>query len=155
MNAVRTGGCQCGSVRFRAESLRDNSHVCHCRMCQKAYGNFLSALVGVPLTDFAWTRGRPSVFSSSQGIERGFCDRCGTPLSFFRHGGEHISLSIGAFDDPSSIPLEFELGIESRLPQVDQLASLPNFGSSEEDDPEGAQLARATSNQHPDHDTIR
>jgi hypothetical protein len=124
-------------------------------MCQKAYGNFFSALVGVPLTDLEWTRGRPTVFSSSQGIERGFCERCGTPLSFFRAGGEHISLSIGAFDDPSSIPLEFELGIESRLPQVDQLASLPNFGSSEEDDPEGAQLARATSNQHPDHDTIR
>ncbi|WP_429910839.1 GFA family protein [Glycocaulis sp.] len=153
MGTVRTGGCQCGAVRFRAASIRDNAHVCHCRMCQKAYGNFFSALVGVPLTDFEWTRGKPSVFSSSEGIERGFCAACGTPMSFFREGNAHISLSIGAFDDPASVPLDFELGIEGRLPQVDQLASLPNFGSTEEDDPEGAELARQSSHQHPDHDT--
>lgn len=54
MGGARSGGCQCGRVRFRASALKENSHVCHCRMCQKATGNFFAALVGVPYTDFSW-----------------------------------------------------------------------------------------------------
>ncbi len=33
-----TGGCQCGAVRFRAAHL-GRASLCHCRMCQKAFGN--------------------------------------------------------------------------------------------------------------------
>jgi hypothetical protein len=121
-------------------------------MCQKAYGNFFAPLVGVYWDDFEWTRGEPAVFVSSQGIKRGFCRECGTPLFFLREGGEHISMSIGAFDDPAGIPLAFELSMESKLPQLVQMADLPNFGTTEEDDPEGAAFAKATNRQHPDHD---
>ncbi len=148
-----TGGCQCGAVRFRATALRDNAHVCHCRMCQKAAGNFFIALVGVPHAAFAWTRGVPSAFASSDKVKRGFCSMCGTPL-FFQHAeNEHISLTIGAFDDPGQVPLQFQLGMESRLPQVDQLSDLQDFGTTEEDDPEGAAAAHASNHQHPDHET--
>ena len=148
-----TGGCQCGAVRYEARSLKDNPHVCHCRMCQKASGNFFSALVGVPLGDFSWTRGTPGVFRSSEHVERGFCGNCGTPL-FFRHAhNQHISMTIGSFDRPEAIPLAFQLGMESRLPQVDQLASLKDYGATEDVDPDGAAAIRMTSRQHPDHDT--
>ena len=40
-----SGGCQCGAVRFHATELRDNPHLCYCRMCQKAFGGFFGALV--------------------------------------------------------------------------------------------------------------
>jgi hypothetical protein len=148
-----SGGCQCGAVRFHAKSLRDNPHVCHCRMCQKASGNFFAALVGVPLVDLTWTRGKPARFSSSEGIDRGFCSACGTPLFFQRLSGENISISIAVFDTPNLIPLAFELGNEGRMPQLMQLGNVPAYGSSEEDDPEGASLALGTNRQHPDHDT--
>lgn len=65
-----------------------------------------------------------------------------------------ISMSIGAFDQPNDIELAFELGIEGKVPQLAQLGSLENFGTTEEDDPEGSQQARETSNQHPDYDTV-
>ncbi len=149
---MMTGGCQCGAVRFRAERLMDNPHVCHCRMCQKASGNLFIAIVGVKKVDLTWTRGQASVFESSEGIERGFCRDCGTPLFFHRTSGAHVSLTIGAFDTPSAIPLEFQWGTEGRLPQVDQLANLEAY-FSEKDDPEGASLALASNHQHPDHDT--
>jgi hypothetical protein len=155
MPAPFSGGCQCGAVRFRAAALSDNPHVCHCRMCQKASGNLFGARVGVLVRDLSWTRGEPARFHSSAGHARGFCRDCGTPLFFHTEGGERISLSIGAFDRPAEIPLAFELGIESRLPQVAQLPRLPNFSTTEEDDPEGAADIRRTSRQHPDHDTDR
>jgi hypothetical protein len=146
------GGCQCGALRFRAERLMDNPHVCHCRMCQKATGNFFATLVGVKKTDLTWTRGQAAVFHSSDGIGRGFCRDCGTPLFFLREAGGHVSMSIGAFDKPAAIPLEFEWGIEGRLPQIAQLGHVEGY-VSEVDDADGAAKARATNHQHPDHDT--
>ncbi len=32
----RSGGCQCGAVRYRAKGELGYPHLCHCRMCQKA-----------------------------------------------------------------------------------------------------------------------
>lgn len=152
MTKPKTGGCQCGAVRFSATDLR-NAHVCHCRMCQKAAGNFFAALVGVPLSSLTWTRGEPSVFNSSEKVERGFCDQCGTPLFFRNTTAEHLCLTIGAFDEPREIPLEYQWGIEGRLPQVDQLSGLKDFGTSEEADPDSAPKIKQSNRQHPDHET--
>ncbi len=74
-----TGGCQCGAVRYRIEKL-GRATICHCRMCQKAFGAFYGPLVtGHGLT---FTRGEPSWFRSSNKVRRGFCGACGTPLIY-------------------------------------------------------------------------
>ncbi len=150
---IRTGGCQCGAVRFRAESLLDNPHVCHCRMCQKATGGFFAALVGVPDSDLAWTRGEPAVFRSSEHVERGFCRDCGTPLFYHDVNGRHHSLTIASFDDPAAIPLVFESGLATRLPQVAQLGHVP-VEDFESDSPDWAAAIAATTRQHPDYETF-
>lgn len=150
MSQILTGGCQCGAIRFRALSLVDNAHVCHCRMCQKATGGFFAALVGVPKEDLDWTRAKPATFESSDGVERGFCPDCGTPLFYHDRQSPHVSLGIATFDTPDAIPIKAEYGIESRLPQVAQLGHLPAF----ETDPDLARRCTATSNQHPDYETF-
>jgi hypothetical protein len=127
---LRSGGCQCGAVRYLASAILDNPHLCHCRMCQRASGNLFAALVGVPDDMLTW-RGSPSVFESSEGIERGFCRDCGTPLFYRRAAGAHTSLMIGTFDDPTSIPLYYEFGIESRLPQIDRIGHVEQYASDE------------------------
>ncbi len=100
-----TGGCQCGAVRYRSTALMDNSHICHCRMCQKAVGEFLrGALVGAPNDELVWTRGAPAAFASSDLAERGFCAACGTPLFYRSIGGTRTGLTIGSLDDPSGRP---------------------------------------------------
>src|SRR5690606_35636756 len=92
---VMTGGCQCGAVRYALYAEPSGPHICHCRMCQKAFGSYFAPLAGVALADFAWTRGRPRVFNSSSVVERGFCGDCGTPLSFRYTDGERIAISLG------------------------------------------------------------
>src|SRR4051794_4796234 len=95
-----SGGCQCGAVRFTAEAL-GRASICHCRMCQKAFGSFFGPLVSAP--NLKWTRGAPKYFASSNRVRRGFCEACGTPLTFEPDQGPP-EVAIGAFDAPADIP---------------------------------------------------
>ncbi|WP_042674698.1 GFA family protein, partial [Xanthomonas citri] len=76
-----SGGCQCGAVRFHVRGALADASICHCRMCQKAFGAYYAPLVSVRGTEFRWTRGEPKRFASSTVVQRGFCADCGTPLT--------------------------------------------------------------------------
>ncbi len=124
--AVATGGCQCGAVRFALYAAPQNVHVCHCRMCQRATGGLFAALAGAARADFAWTRGTPAFFSSSNPARRGFCAQCGTPLSFaYERPEARIYVTIGSLDAAAGVPIVRQYGIESRLPWVQFCDSVP------------------------------
>ena len=148
-----TGGCQCGAVRYRVEGTVVDAGVCHCRMCQKAFGAFYAPLVGGPRDTFMVTRGEIALFRSSDLVERGFCRDCGTPLSFADIGGRHISVSIGSLDDPEAFPPIDQHGTDSRMSWANGLGSLPDVPTIEERHPQSAAAIRASNHQHPDHDT--
>ncbi len=149
---ARSGGCQCGAIRFHATELRDNPHVCYCRMCQKAMGNLFAALVGVRHHHLTWTRGEPAEFMSSDLAARGYCRDCGTPLYYRAIGGEHLSMSIGAFDEPQTIPILYQFGIEGRHPALLHLAAIEEVGTTETNMPDEVGPIRDTNHQHPDRD---
>ncbi|MGV1770435.1 GFA family protein [Agrobacterium vitis] len=147
---VYTGGCQCGAIRFRVEGVLKDSSICHCRMCQKAFGAYYAPLVSTRGAQLNWTRGVIKHFQSSNMVKRGFCDACGTPLTYDAPDG--VAVSAGAFDDPSILPPTIQYGIESKVGFVDKLHELPNR-NTEEDLQSAAFLAQLISYQHPDHDT--
>jgi hypothetical protein len=149
-STIHTGGCQCGAVRFRVEGDLSDSSICHCRMCQKAFGGYYAPLVSSRKAVLTWTRGTPKTFQSSNFVKRGFCADCGTPLTYEAPDG--VALAAGAFDDPAALPPTKQFGIEAKLPFADGLHLLP--GHPTEDDLEDAPfLADLVSYQHPDHDT--
>ncbi|RYF06583.1 MAG: GFA family protein, partial [Oxalobacteraceae bacterium] len=92
---TNTGGCQCGAVRFWVKGELGEASICHCRMCQKATGGLFGPYIGAPFDAVEWTRGRPRYFQSSNKVWRGFCGKCGTPLTF-EYGEGHISFALGA-----------------------------------------------------------
>lgn len=69
---IYTGGCQCGAVRFRVDGAMGSASICHCRMCQKAFGNFYAPLVSVSDAKLEWTRNEPKRFRSSNHVQRAF-----------------------------------------------------------------------------------
>jgi hypothetical protein len=95
-------------------------------MCQRATGGLFAALAGGQPDNFAWTRGTPSFFPSSNLAQRGFCEKCGTPLSFqYEYEGAHVYTTIGSLDDPSNAPIVKQYGVESRLPWVQFCDDVP------------------------------
>jgi hypothetical protein len=120
-----TGGCQCGAVRYALHSAPTHASICHCRMCQKAFGNYFAPLTGVPPKDLTWTRGAPGIFKSSQAVERGFCRDCGTPLTYRVVERDRICVSIGSLDEPARVRPEVQYGAESMLSVFPELHTLP------------------------------
>jgi len=146
-NPSNTGGCQCGAVRYRAKSL-GRATICHCRMCQKAFGGFYGPLVtGLGVE---WTRGVPAIYASSNKIKRGFCANCGTPLTY-DWGGE-VEISIGSLDEPEKATPLLQVNINDKLSFVDGLHNLPIRDLSKEQ-AESDFMDTIISNQHPDCDT--
>ncbi len=144
-----TGGCQCGAVRFAVSGELGRASICHCRMCQKAFGAFYGPLVAAP--GIAWTRGAPAHFQSSNRARRGFCRECGTPLTFEPDDGP-VEVAIGAFDDPARIQPTIQHATDDRLPWLSDLDSLPVRGA-EEAAQVGPYYASIRSLQHPDKET--
>ncbi len=142
-----TGGCQCGSVRYAMKKL-GRATICHCRMCQKAFGSFYGPLVTA--LGLEWTRGKPALYASSNKINRGFCADCGTPLTY--DWGGDIEIAIGSMDNPELAAPVLQVNPNDKLPFVDALHKLPvrDFNAQE-----GTSeiMASIISNQHPDHDT--
>jgi len=147
---VMTGGCQCGAVRYALMSEPTHTSICHCRMCQKAFGNYFSALTGVPVGDLVWTKNEPGIFKSSEIVERGFCRDCGTPLTYRQIETDRICISVGSLDHPERVMPEIQYGIESKQPAFDRLHMLPSVTTEDDTPPEV--LTKMKSRQHPDHD---
>lgn len=116
MKTSYDGGCQCGAVRFAGKGEPEFISNCHCVSCRKATGAAFSTWVGFKSDNAEWTKGEPSFFASSPGVERGYCKSCGTPLSYAsdRWPGE-LHFLIGALDDPEGVEPRTEAFPEDAL----------------------------------------
>ena len=110
-----TGGCLCGAVRYESSEPPVDVAYCHCRKCQRAYGNPFGVFAFISAAAFKITRGEPKYSRSSAWAERGFCADCGTPL-VFRDSTQNIGLLISTLDHPADWPPTLcHSGMESRI----------------------------------------
>jgi hypothetical protein len=114
-SAPLTGGCLCGAVRFEARPNDRNGYYCHCRMCQLAFGNTRATFFNLPKDRVRWTAAEPTWYTSSKIAVRGFCGRCGTPLTFAFNHSKNMDLSVGSLDDPSAVKPTSHSAVESRI----------------------------------------
>ena len=129
----KTGGCQCGKVRYTVQVDPAEAYLCHCKMCQRATGGFAAAFVGVKQADVAWN-GEPDWFESSPIARRPFCARCGTPIGFrFAEGTSNMDLTVGSFDDPADFKPKHHFGAESIHEAWLDTSALPRIKTSDYD----------------------
>ena len=111
------GGCLCGAVRYRASGAPRANALCHCKTCRHASGAPSVAWTVFAAEDFAFTAAAPSVHRSSPDVERTFCGRCGTPLTYQRspHRGT-IDVTTISLDHPEQFAPTKEIWITHRVP---------------------------------------
>ncbi len=123
-----TGGCLCGEVRYQAKGVALWVVHCHCRWCQQASGAAFLTYVGFGTDDLEWVKGAPTIFRSSAQVERGFCARCGSTLSFARPGRGNIDVCVGTLDNPHDIEPEEHIFTDHQLAWLHIEDDLPRHG---------------------------
>ncbi|KAF3911470.1 hypothetical protein ABW20_dc0106093 [Dactylellina cionopaga] len=84
-----SGGCLCKAVRYSISFPEGSwppqkNNICHCTQCRKATGALMSHIFTVSPQQITWTCEDRSFreYSSSTGVFRGFCQTCGSTLSW-------------------------------------------------------------------------
>lgn len=129
----KSGGCQCGKVRYTADVDMGEAYLCHCKMCQKATGGVAAAFVSTQQAAVEW-KGEPAWYKSSPIAERPFCPHCGTPLGFrYIEGTTKMDLTVGSFDDSSAFLPKHHFGVEGLHEAWLDTSKLPRMKSSDYD----------------------
>ncbi|GLQ09372.1 hypothetical protein GCM10007913_13040 [Devosia yakushimensis] len=91
LEAVRTGGCLCGAVRYEVRGEPYIAGLCHCKTCRKLIGSSFSATAN-------WHQSQFSMSGTVETYERRqFCPKCGARLFFLFEGGAEVFL--GTLDE--------------------------------------------------------
>jgi hypothetical protein len=125
-----TGGCACGRIRYSASIENDDAYLCHCRMCQRATGNVSIAFKNVAKAAVRWER-EPDFYVSSPIARRGYCNACGTSLTFEFPESDKMDLTIGSFDEPGRFVPKHHFGAESMHEAWLNTADLPKYKTTD------------------------
>jgi hypothetical protein len=136
MSQRLAGSCLCGSIHYLVRGQPIFITHCHCRSCRKASGAAFLTWFTVRMSEVEW-RGDPlAIYRSSAAVERGFCVRCGTTLTY-RHESDpaEIDITLASLDQPEALWPEHHTWWESRLSwaEPDVLGSLPTYARSAEE----------------------
>ena len=125
-----TGGCMCGAVRYGAPEAHAVVY-CHCRHCRAHTGAPAVCLAGYTKDEIEWSGDERQIYNSSPGIKRGFCGKCGTPLTWEGHveelGGDLIEVFVGTTDDPNTLVPQFHIWMDERIEWYDIVDQLPRY----------------------------
>ncbi|MCL1139788.1 GFA family protein [Shewanella pneumatophori] len=111
-----SGSCLCGKVQYQISGEPFDADYCHCRQCQKSTGSVVGAWMDSKCSQTEWITPPPKEFASSEHVRRGFCDHCGSQLSFrdLRYP-EYLTLSISTLDEPNSVSPKYHIHTGSKL----------------------------------------
>ena len=118
-----TGGCLCGAVRYDCADAPLMMGTCHCRDCQRSSGSAFATLMifnketvavsGDGLATYTNTGG------SGRAVERGFCGKCGSPVSaFYDVTPDFTVIFAGTLDDPSLVKPQWNIYTADKHPWV-------------------------------------
>ena len=106
----KTGGCQCGAIRYRLGAEARMLYACHCTDCQKQSSSAFGMSLIMDPVDVEFIQGRDRLrFWDTRGedgeVKRcAFCPECGTRVY---HGNDdaraRMSIKAGTLDDTSGL----------------------------------------------------
>jgi hypothetical protein len=123
------GHCCCGTVRIELAPPTLFASYCHCETCRRVHGAPFVAWTAVPRDAFRVTDGGDNLheYTSSPGVIRAFCSRCGSPISYRADTAlDRIYVPVAILDTIDRA-LESHVSYEERVPWLSGVHTLPCF----------------------------
>lgn len=136
----RSGGCQCGAIRFVAPREPLVLYVCHCGECRKQSASAFGISFTVARDALRLLQGTPRYWSrhtaSGHDLDCAFCPDCGSRL-WHRSSGHPATVNIkgGSLDEPLDLRRAVHLWTSSMLPGVIIPAGARAFAHEPDDEP--------------------
>jgi hypothetical protein len=128
---IHRGGCLCGRVRYETRGAPLWVAHCHCASCRRHTGSPVATFVGYTNDQVKFVSNARALYESSPGVRRGFCARCGTPISYESdRAGDELHLYVCTLDDPAHFVPTVHVHYAEHLPWFDVHDSLPRFDGS-------------------------
>ncbi len=120
---MRTGGCECGEVRYESLGEPTALYVCHCGECRKQSASAFGISLFVPRMGFRVTQGTPIYWTrptdSGRRLKCAFCPNCGSRLWHEpKNASETVSIKAGSLDKPVDIAAAIHIWTSRKLPGV-------------------------------------
>jgi hypothetical protein len=123
--AGRTGGCQCGNIRYELIGTPQMLYACHCTDCQKQSASAFGLSLRMRPRDIRLLRGGEHLRSwdtrGGDGVIKRchFCPDCGTRIM---HGSDNpedsVSIKAGSLDDTSDLRPIAHIWLKSAQPWI-------------------------------------
>jgi hypothetical protein len=117
----RTGGCQCGKIRYAIAGEPLALAVCHCRECQRQSGSAFGMSL-VVARDALRVTGETKSFTrkadSGSEVECVFCPGCGTRLYHLPSALGTVNVKAGTLDDTAALEPVMHVWVQRRQPWV-------------------------------------
>jgi hypothetical protein len=125
------GRCLCGSIVFQYEGTPNWTLHCHCESCRRATSSPMTTWISVPRSTFFFTKGSPRYFASSPGVKRGFCENCGSPLTYeSERVPDEVHLYVASLLAPASAVPSRHVFVSEQLPWFEVLDELPRYATT-------------------------
>ncbi len=132
---MRTGGCQCGAVRYAITGEPGSLYACHCRECRKQSASAFGLSLMVAREQFEVTAGAARSWSratdSGGTLYCAFCPTCGTRLWHESEGGAMASIKAGSLDEAVDLSNAIHIWVSRKLPGV----ALPDGAECHDEEP--------------------
>jgi len=137
-DGVRTGGCQCGFLRYELRAPPVKVYICHCTECRKQSASAFGISVIANSSSFALTRGTPKRWSrrtdSGRSMSCYFCPICGSRVW---HGDAaqqaRISIKGGSLDEPVDVAAAVHIWTTRKLQGI----AIPELAEQHAREPSG------------------
>jgi hypothetical protein len=124
------GRCLCGSVVFEYDATPNWTLHCHCESCRRATSSPMTTWVSVPRSAFVLVKDAPRYYHSSPGVKRGFCENCGSPLSYENERiPDEVHLYAASLSDPTGAVADGHVHVSEQLSWFEVLDELPRYAN--------------------------
>jgi len=107
---MRTGSCQCQSVRYELTDNLFQHCYCCCSICRRLTGSAMGAYGAIARKHFRWLTGEDDTraYQQNEHLQRVFCSNCGSfLLSVHALDTVNCYVSLGCLDSGENINIEY------------------------------------------------